>query len=464
MTRQSMRRWLPALLAAGALTCAAGVATPAATQAQATPIKHVVVIYLENHSFDNMLGFWCNAHPGRCPAGGMPSSVRLSDGRVVTPSVAADNVPQVDHSIGAQKIAINRGKMNGWQKIPHRSCAAATGYRCISGYRPAQVPNLTALAGKFAMSDRTFSFASSPSYGGHIAIVAASMDHFSGNNPSPTAGVQPAPGWGCDSNKMTTWTAPNGTIQHVPSCVPDPALGIRNGGAFAPTPVSYIPTIMDRLNTAKLTWKLYGATSKQNGYIWSICPTFAECLDTSQHANLVPNTQFMTDAAAGKLPNFSVVTPGDSNVLNSCHNGTSMTACDNWLGQLVGAVEKSPNWSSTAVFVTWDDCGCFYDHVPPPVEPDGTQEGPRVPLVIVSPYARPAYTDTTSTTFAGILAYTEHNFGLHSLSVNDAAAYDFSKAFNYAQAPLRPVPMVNRPLPAWAKHLRVTPALANDVT
>ena len=158
------------------------------------------------------------------------------------------------------------------------------------------------------------------------------------------------------------------------------------------------------------------------------------------------------------------MTPGGSDYTNSCHNGTSMTACDNWVGALVGDVQRSTNWASTAVFITWDDCGCFYDHVTPPVEPDGTQEGPRMPMIIVSPFARPGYTDTTPTTFAGILAYTEHTFGLTNLNANDGGAYDFSNAFNYAQAPLKPVRMVQRPLPAWAKHIRLTPALVNDPT
>ena len=92
------------------------------------------------------------------------------------------------------------------------------------------------------------------------------------------------------------------------------------------------------------------------------------------------------------------------------------------------------------MFITWDDCGCFYDQVPPGTNPDGTPQGPRVPMIIVSPYAIPGFTDTTATTFAGILAYTEHTFGLAPLGVNDAGAYPFSNAFNYSQAPHKPVP------------------------
>jgi len=123
------------------------------------------------------------------------------------------------------------------------------------------------------------------------------------------------------------------------------------------------------------------------------------------------------------------------------------------VGQLASAVMNGPEWKSTTLFITYDDCGCFYDQVPPGTNPDGTKQGPRSPLLIVSPYARPGFTDSTHTSFAGILAYIEHTFGLSSLSKNDARAYDFAHAFNYKQAPLAPVRTVHRPLPASARHL-----------
>jgi phospholipase C len=374
---------------------AGGLTAPAATQAQTTPIRHVVVIFQENQSFDSLLGYWCDGHAGRCPDGGMPSSVRLSNGAVVNPATSPDTVPNVNHSVAAQTAAIDGGKMDGWPNIPGGTCNAATG---------------------------------------------------------------------CDSNRVTAWTGPSGRSQLVPSCVPAHLPGLRFGGAFEQTPVKSIPTIMDRIGAAGLTWKLYGANSTQGGYIWSICPTFVECLDTSQHTNLVPDARFLTAAAAGTLPSFSVVTPGGPDTGASCHNQTSITACDNWVGQLVSAIERSPDWSSTAMFITWDDCGCFYDQVPPGTNTDGTAQGPQVPLIIISPYAKPGYTDTTATTFAGILAHAEHTFGLSLLGVNDAAAYPFTHAFNYGQAPLSPARMVHRPLPASAKRLRLTPALENDPT
>src|SRR5215471_2522585 len=340
--REAGRAKLAAWAALGALTSTGWLAAPGVTQAQVTPIRHVVVIYLENHSFDNLLGYWCDGHSGRCPDGGMPPSVRLSNGATVTPGTDPDTVPNVNHTVEAQVAAIDGGRMDGWQNIPGGTCAPATGYRCVSGYQPAQVPNITALAQRFAISDHTFSSGDSASWAGHMDIVAASEDHCFGDNPVPAKGISPGPGWGCDSNRVTPWTGPSGRSELVPSCVPAHIPGVRFGGAFEQTPVRSIPTIMDRLGAAGLTWKLYGASSTQGGYIWSICPTFAECLDTSQHTNLVPDAQFLTSAAAGTLPSFSVVTPGGLDTGASCHNGTSITRCDNWVGQLVRAVEDSP--------------------------------------------------------------------------------------------------------------------------
>src|SRR5215813_11916890 len=121
-------------------------------------------------------------------------------------------------------------------------------------------------------------------------------------------------------------------------------------------------------------------------------------------------------------------------------------ACDDFVGQVASALMKGPEWRSTALFVTWDDCGCFYDQVPPGRNPDGTQQGPRLPLMII-PYAKPGYTDDTPATFEGILAFAERTFSLAPLGVNDAQAYPFSNSFNYFQEPLNPVRMVHRAIP-----------------
>ena len=451
-----------ALVVAGTAGCGFAAVGPA--NAQPNRVEHIVVLYLENHSFDNLLGYWCRNHHGRCPDGGMPSSVRLSNGAVVTPSVTPDKVPTVGHNVAAQQAAIDFGRMDGWEYVP--GCTAASRYGCISGYTPDQVPNLAALANRFAISDQTFSMADSPSWGGHLYAVMASLDGFVGDTPSAALGVTPGAGWGCDSRRVTPWTSPRGGRQIVPSCIPDYSLGLPNGGAFRRTPVRHTPTILDRLDAARLSWRIYGepnppgsTTPTAGGYGWDICPSFAECLYTRQMANNVRASSFVGDALSGRLPNFAVLTPGGTDARFSEHNGYSITAGDDWLGQVASAVMHGPEWLSTVLFITWDDCGCFYDQVPPGVNPDGTAQGPRTPLVIVSPYARPGFTDTTATTFAGILAYTERTFGLTPLGVNDAQAYPFTNAFNYRQAPLQPERMVYRPWPRDAYHVSTQAAM-----
>jgi phospholipase C len=449
------------------------------TAALATPIKHIAILYLENQSFDSILGFWCDNRPARCPLGGMPSSVTLSNGAVVTPRVNPDIVPIVTHNVKSQLAAMNiqhgMPKMNGWQNIGAGQCNKASHYRCISGYLPRQEPNLTALATKFAISDATFSLADSPSWGGHLFAITSNLDGFLGGTPHSIRGVPSGEGWGCDSNKVTEWAARlGGTVQEVPACIPDPALKYKgaplpNGGAFESTPVAFEPTILDELQAAGEPWTLYTGSCRQEviasdglkmcerktadrSYGWSMCPSIAKCIYTESGHFAEPD-KFLTDAAAGRLPAFSVITPGGNRVGDSEHNGFSMTAGDNWIGQIASAVMHSPEWSSTVLFIAWDDCGCFYDQVPPRINPDGTQEGPRVPLVIVSPYARPGFTDSAATTYAGILAYTENTFGLRPLGPNDANVYPFTNAFNYSQAPLRPVPMVHRAVPP-GDHVR----------
>jgi phospholipase C len=455
VNRQSLhpRRWIVGIAAVGsAVLGVAGVIPSApARAAGTTPIQHVVVLYLENHSFDNVLGAWCD-QTARCL--GMPPTVKLKKGNVVTPTATPDRVPQLGHLVKDQVAAMDGGKMDGWASV--NGCRPTNHYACISGYQPSEIPNEIALANAFGVSDHTFSMADSPSWGGHVYAVMATTDGFTGDNPIAVPGGSPAPGngWGCDSFKVTPWIVSGATTELVPSCIPDPALdpvAYPNGGAFEATPAQYAPTIMDRLNTAGLSWKIYGSHNGQNGYNWATCPSIAECLDTpAQYANEVNSEQFVTDAHAGALPAFSLVVPGDLTTSFSQHNGTSMKKGDNWLGQIASAVQTGPEWDSTALFITYDDFGGFYDSVVPGVNPDGTQQGPRVPLLIVSPYAIPAHTDSTPATFVSILAYTEQNFGLTALSPNDAGAYAFANAFNYSQTPLPPVAMHMNPLPPGA--------------
>lgn len=445
---------LPALALATQSTPAEAASQP--TPNATTPIKHVVYIIEENHSFDNLLGYWC-VQTSRCDGA---SVGKIYGGKELPLSEASDIVPNALHTAASQTTAIDGGKMDGFSRNSY--CTAQDGYLCYSEYHPSQIPNTIALASAFAVSDHTFEDYPQPSWGQHLAAVAASQDGFTGDIPAPGPnGV--GDGWGCDSGDNAIWVSPAGKSERVPSCVPDYSLNSTQypyGGAYRSTPVSHIPTIMDQLDTAGISWRIYaglGGVNNSNGYGWSICPTFADCLYTTQRNNLVSQNQFIPDAKSGNLPSFTILTP---NQVNSQHNNDSMALGDNWIGQVVNAIENGPDWSSTAVFLTWDDCGCFYDHVAPP-----TGFGLRVPMIIISPYAKAGFDDTSDASFASVLSYAEHTFAVPPLNSLDGSAYDYSNAFNYSQTPLRPVQMTTTTISQTElRYLRAHPPNPDDPT
>jgi phospholipase C len=408
----------------------------AAATTPVTPIQHVVVIYQENHSFDNVLGALCVAE-AHCDGA---TTGKLQNGTTVPLSHAPDVTPVIHHQTIDQQTAIDGGRMDGFDDID--GCQAPQ-YACYTQFQPADVPVLSALANQFTISDHTFSEGRIASWSAHMEIVAGTTDGFIGDNPEVDLNVAARPGWGCDSRLDAPWT--DGSAQYpgplwVPACVPNQS----GAGPYRPSPVKYVPTIMDRLDAAGLSWKIYSSGSTQDtGYPWAICPTFAECLLGSQRSNLVNRTSFLSDAKAGTLPAYSVVTP---DFADSQHNSSSMKQGDGYLGALVSAVMNGPDWSSTAIFITYDDCGCFYDHEAPP-RPD---LGIRVPMVIVSPYAKVHGVDSTVANFVGTLAFVEWNWSLPNLGQADAGAYDYCNSFTFGCTPT----------PATDAHLALAPAIA----
>ena len=419
-----------------------------------TPIQHVIVLYQENHSFNEVLGWLCQDNDHPCLGTGTGT---LPDGSSIELKPAPDLVPNVDHETGAQSRAIDGGRMDGFAE--NNGCGAAQDYQCYDQEQPKSIPNLAVLAKRYAISDHTFELSAVPSWGAHLELAAGTLDGFVGNNPHAVAGNPAGAGWGCDSYRNTPWISPSGERLQVPSCVPDQE---GNGPYTGPgtSPVSWVPTIMDSLDQAGRSWKIY-ATPGTNGqatpYGWAICPTFADCLYSGQSQNMAQPTQVVDDAQSGNLPNLSIVIP---DAPNSQHNGWSMLQGDNWIGSVVNAVMSGPDWNSTAVFITYDDCGCFYDEVPPP---GGL--GIRVPMVIVSPYAKLGYVDSNTASFASLLAFTEHVFGLPPLSDADATAYDYTDAFDFTQPPTPGVHLQSHPVPRWEwARLKANPPPANDPT
>ncbi len=401
-----------------------------ATSRARTPIKHVVLLIMENHSFDNVLAGVCVADHLHCDAA---TTGRLSNGKRIRLAVGADKVPELGHGTPDQNAAIDHGRMDGFDRVV--GCKRPP-HLCYSTYRPSQIPNIRRLADHYVISDRTFSDDPVPSFGAHMTLIAGRTDGFAGENPAWT---QPShgPGWGCDSKKDIAWSGNPGAAHPVytlePSCVPRP----DGFGPYRPSPVKYIPTILDRLDAAGVSWKLYAVKDTTKvAYSWSICPTFAECLfdkanGNRPNPNYVPWTNFGNDARTGRLPAYSVILPEYS---HSQHNEASMKIGDNYVAAAVGAVMRGPRaqWKSTVIFLTWDDCGCFYDHVAPPAR---SHLGIREPMLIISPLAKARFTDHTLASFDSMLTFVEQNWRLPPLFPGEGRAYDYCRSFVFRSLP-----------------------------
>jgi phospholipase C len=156
---------------------------------------------------------------------------------------------------------------------------------------------------------------------------------------------------------------------------------------------------------------------------------------------IIPQTQVLTDIASNQLAAVSWVIPNGATSDHAVQNDGSGPS---WVASVVNAIGNSSYWFNTAIIITWDDWGGWYDHVPPPQVlvncaqwGCGYVYGFRVPLIVVSPYAKAAYISHTQHDFGSILNFIEKNFGLPSLGYADAYADDLSDCFNFSQTPLK---------------------------
>jgi phospholipase C len=183
------------------------------------------------------------------------------------------------------------------------------------------------------------------------------------------------------------------------------------------------PPVFKQLDQKKISWKVYGFT---NWY-----KSFSYVQDTpGTQKNFSPTSStFAEDLKSGSIPQVSWIIGapgGDEHPPANIQLGENSVAND-----IVNPVGASTIWDSVAIFVTWDDFGGFYDHLPPP-QIDQFGYGFRVPCIIISPYAKKGYIDSTTNEHASILRFVEDSFGLEALSSRDASANNFSEAFDFS--------------------------------
>jgi phospholipase C len=378
-----------------------------------TNIQHVVFLIKENHSFDNYFGTF----PGADGA----TSGTISTGQVIPLGQTPDVTPtDLGHDWGSALLAIDGGKMDRFNLIGegNQNCNLLS----YTQFKEADIPNYWAYAKAFTLADHMFSALHGPSMPNHLYTVAAQSGGVI-NNPAHYTHLS----WGCDADS-------NVTVQVLNS----------NGSVSLDFPCFDFPTLSDTMQTAGITWKYYAPSYGETGYIWSVLDAIKHIRQGSLwNTNVVSDTQFISDATSGTLPQVSWVV---TNIKDSEHPLSSVCAGENWTVQQLNAVMQGPDWLTTVVFLFWDDFGGFYDHVPPAaLDKFGT--GVRVPLIVISPYAKPGFISHTTYEFSSLLKFVEERFGLPPLTSRDANANDPLDSFNFTQVPLSPVVLKERSCP-----------------
>jgi phospholipase C len=382
----------------------------------ATPIEHVVFVIKENRTFDNLFGRFPEANG---------ATVGLDRGEPRPLTRAMDRLPEdIKHCYECALQAWNAGAMDGFATIGESADRYA-----YTQYLPEDLPNYWRWASSFVLADNFFASAQGPSFPNHLYTIAAQSG---GTHENP---VQDLPtlrerhrrtglfkAWGCDSlpDAYVPVVDSEGVEKKVPPCFDFLTEG-------------------DLLTRAGIPWAYYAATQEQNGYVWSAYDAVRHIREDEQYwrSHILPVDAFARQARAGLLPPVTWVTPrfelSEHPEYSFCHG-------ENWTTRIVNAVMRGPQWSSTAIFITWDDYGGFYDHVPPP-QVDDFGFGIRVPLLIISPYAKRGFVTHELGEFSSVLRFIEDNWGLSPLTHRDGEATPLLSAFDFTQEPRAPEPL-----------------------
>lgn len=378
-------------------------------------IQHIVFIVKENRSFDNLFGTF----PGVNGATSGP----VSNGTTIPLSHTKDQVRDMGHDWTDSLTAINGGKMNQFDLVNLGNIDGD--YMSMSQYQQSDIPNYWTYAQTFALSDETFSSLHGETFPNHLYTIMADSAQVIFNPVGP-GGIQ-ATSWGCDSAVGTTviTQTPQGVQSMVYPCFDNTTLG-------------------DLLSDANISWTSYAPILNANGYVYNTYNAINHIRNTDMWTeHVVDWHNFISDASSGNLPAVSWLV-ADAN--DSDHAPNSLCQGENWSVQQINAIMQGPDWGSTAIFLTWDDFGGFYDNAAP-ANPDYYGFGPRVPMIIISPYSIPGSVDHTQFEFSSVLKFVETRFGLGSLTLRDADAADMTDAFNFTQTPLPPLVLNTRTCP-----------------
>jgi phospholipase C len=379
-------------------------------------IQHVIIIVQENRSTDNLF------HDPKLMAKGADIAsygVNSLGQKIKLLPIKLSADYDINHEHPSFVLQYDNGKMDGANLVRTYcgSCPTNPQFKYVLGK---DVAPYFQMAEQYTFADEMFQTNQGDSFPAHQFLLSGT------SAPTATSDLFDADGI-VANYKHANWNmgceGPSGELTPLI----DPA-GDESSWVF---PCFDHPTLTDLLDNANLSWLYYTAVSKS---IWTAPNAIAHIREGEDWAKVVlPQTQILVDIAQGNLPNVSWVTPTEQ---SSDHPWMNTGVGPSWVAAIVNAVGSSPYWSNTAIFVTWDDWGGFYDHVAPPIY-DSYEYGFRVPLVIVSPYAKKAYISHVTHDFGSILHFVENNWGLPSLGYADSRADDLSDCFDFAQRNVR---------------------------
>jgi phospholipase C len=405
--------------------------------------QHIVIIFQENRTPDNLFH-----DPILIKAGAdiASSGVNSAGQAVLLLPVPLAATYDPDHSHRAFMQMYNGGKMNGAGRIAvacgNQTCPVEANFRYV---RASDVEPYFRMAEQYTFGDRMFQTNQGPSFPAHQFIISGT----SAPTADSTSFLAENPVNAPDAGDDTGCTSP-----------PEELVGMldAHGHESFTFPCTDHPTLTDEFNKQGISWKYYTPSA---GSLWTgpnaikhMCgpdsppPHATACVGSDWKEHVVIQSPqnpaaILTDIANSQLPTVSWVIPAGR---NSDHAGGVYALPNNggpsWVASIVNAIGNSAYWANTVIIVTWDDWGGWYDHVPPfKVVNDGVSWGSgyvygfRVPLIVISPYARQGYISHVNHDFGSILHMIEENFNLPSLGYADSYADDLSDCFNFRQQP-----------------------------
>jgi phospholipase C len=429
MRRFWVAQFFLALAAAGCATTSNAVVpfdatstSGSATRATASSkIQHIVIMIQENRSFDNLFA--------KFPGADGATQGMLHTGQMFTLVKGSLRGKELNHMHSGFVTEYDGGKMDGFDKIGFDSNgqgppAGTYPYRYVD---PFQIKPYWTMAKQYALADHMFQTQGSGSFTAHQDLIAGgtAIGPLKSLIDSPSQGP-----WGCDAPKgtVTSYITPKGYF--------------FNKGPF---PCLTYPTLKDLLDPKGLSWKYYvpplrptPPAKESTGTLWNAFDAIHNVRYGPDWKNDVsPETLVYKDVSANQLPAVSWVVPCGKNSDHAA--GTDHGPA--WVASVVNAIGKSPAWKSTVIIIVWDDWGGYYDHVAPP-QLDYQGLGFRVPMIVVSPYAKKVgYISHTQYEFGSILRFVEENWGLGRLGSTDVRATSIGDMFDFSKPPRAFVPI-----------------------